>query len=415
MLFKSATLCDYATNTQGDIRITDGVITEIAPNLAPQKGEEILDCSGLVLLPSLIDLNVSLSDKSLNTKNLLSLIESAHRGGVGSVALLPDCQPRIDSEETIEFIHSMCTLHKINLFPIASAIRSDGNLSELSILNKKGCKAIFVDSHLDGNLMRRACEYALFLQIPLFCRCDDPTLRGNGAMNDSYLSAEMGLPAIPSLSEVKEVAKMSEVAVFMGNTLRFCALSSERSLTIIDRCREENPNIFSECSIHHLVLTEELCKDYNTAAKILPPLKGDETRQKLLQSLQKGRIHTLTSLHSPSTITRKDLAFEEAAFGIDALHDYFSLLYTFLVKPKILTLSEVSRYCSRHPAQILNIHKGILAVGADADIILVDTNATTSPKGALSPYSGQQLFGEVAASFVGGICCYKRETSIKRL
>ncbi len=79
MLFKSATLCDYATNTQGDIRIANGVITEIAPNLVPQKGEEILDCSGLVLLPSLIDLNVSLSDKSLNTKNLLSLIESAHR------------------------------------------------------------------------------------------------------------------------------------------------------------------------------------------------------------------------------------------------------------------------------------------------------------------------------------------------
>lgn len=415
MLFKAATLCDHQTNKIADLRVCNGKITAIDSNLLPQKGEEVFDCSGLVLLPSLIDLNVSPHDKSLSTKNLLALIESAHKGGVGSIALMPDCQPRIDSEETIEFIHSMCAMHKINIFPIASAIRADGSLSELSILNKKGCKAIFVDSHLDGNLMRRVCEYALFLKIPLFCYCDDPVLRGNGVMNDGYLSAQMGLPGIPSLSEVKEVAKMSEVAVFMDNTLRFCALSSERSLTIVERCRKENPNIFAECSIHHLALTEELCNNYNTAAKLLPPLKSEQTRKKLLQSLKKGRIHTLTSLHCPSTLTHKDRAFEEAAFGIDALQDYFSLLYTFLVKPSILSLSEVSRYCSLHPAQILHVAKGELKVGADADVILIDPNTTISPQSTLSPYFGQQLSGVVEASFVGGICCYKREASIKRL
>ena len=85
------------------------------------------------------------------------------------------------------------------------------------------------------------------------------------------------------------------------------------------------------------------------------------------------------------------------------------------MKPQILTLSELSRYCSLHPAQILKMRKGVLSVGADADIILVDPNATTSPQGAFSPYTGQQLFGEVVASFVGGICCYKREASIKTL
>lgn len=411
MLFKSATLCDYQTYTQGDLRIQDTIIADIAPSLRPYDDEEVIDCSGLILLPSLIDLNVSPRDKSLSTKNLLLLIEAAHQGGVGSIALMPDCQPRIDSEESIEFLNGMMQSEHINLFPIASATKTDGSLTELAILSKKGCKAIFMDSILDGNLMRRVCEYALFLEIPLFCRCEDPVLRDNGVMNDGYLSAQMGLPGIPTLSEVKEVAKMSEVAVFMNNTLRFCALSSERSLTIVDRCRKENQNIFAECSIHHLALTEELCAGYNTSAKLLPPLKSEQTRKKLIQSLKKGRIHTLTSLHSAASTTYKDLAFEEAAFGVKALRDYFSLLYTFLVKTGDLSLSEVSLYSSFNPAKILKVNKGELRVGADADVILIDPHVSLSPQSNPSPYAGQKLFGKVCANFVGGICSYKNMTS----
>ncbi len=405
MIIKGATLCDHKMHRKDDIRIQKGIIVDIG-TLEPYANEKVIDATHYTLLPSLIDINITPRDKHLTTKNLFTLVESAHKGGVGSIVLMPDCQPRIDSEESIEFIKSTQALLNFNIFPSISSTKQEGNLAEISILHHKGGVAIFLESSLDGNLMRRICEYSLFLNIPIICRCEDSVLRGNGVMNDSYLSSSLGLPGIPSLSEVKEVAKMGEVAVFMNNKILFSSLSSERSFNILQNHKKENPHIYTECSIHHLSLTEDICSKYNTSAKLLPPLKSESTRKKLLSSLKKGKIDILTSLHSASSITKKDLAFEEAAFGIESLDYYYSLLYTFLVHNNQISLSDMSKYSSYNPACFLGVNKGEIAINKDADFILVDTQTSYTLNKPLSPYDGQTLYGNVIANFVAGECQY---------
>ncbi|RAX59347.1 dihydroorotase [Helicobacter monodelphidis] len=391
------------------MRIKEDKIVAIGPELTSYKTEEVFDLQGRYIIPSLVDLHVCPRDCLLTHNSLIFLAEAAKKGGVGSIALLPNSTPRIDSEVSVEFVSHLCSTLPLNIYPIAYGMTEDGRLSDLSILHKKGCKAIFIESSIDGNLMRRICEYSLLLNIPIFCRCEDENLRRNGVMNDGYLSAKLGLPGIPTLSEVKEVAKIAEVGVFMENPFLFLSMSSERSLTIVGRAKKENQGLKTECSIHHLALTEELCNHYNTAAKILPPLKSEMTRLKLLKALKNGHIDVLTSLHSASSITKKDLAFEEAAFGVESLQDYFSLLYTTLVCTKMFNLSEVLRYASYNPSSILKLNKGEIAVGKDADLIVVDTELSRKIDNPLSPYHGKTLQGDVIMNILGGKCVYCKE------
>lgn len=410
MLIKGAIVCDFEREQKDDVRIQGGRVVEIAKSLLPLEGEEVIRAEGLTLLPAMIDTNARVANGSLTGKNLAKLAQKAIQGGVGSVALMPDCTPALDNEAAIELLRSCQSQLDFTLFPLAAAHKSgDAKLSDLSILHQMGCVGIALDSSLDGNLARRACEYALMLRRPLFCRCEDASLRGNGVMNDGRLSSKLGLPGIPSLSESKEVAKMAEMAIFMGVSMVFQALSSERSLRLVERAKEENPALFSEVSIHHLARTEDLCTGFNTGAKLLPPLKSESTRRKLLNLLKEGKIDLVSSLQSEHSISKKDVAFEEAAFGIDAIEDHFALCYTYLIKQGRLTLSEMSRVTSKRAAEVLGLErKGYIGVGAEADLILVDLKSSRVVEDSFSPYYNTILYGEVEKTILAGNIVYQR-------
>ena len=411
MIIKGAIVCDYEREQKGDVKIQDGKIVDVQKSLLPEPCEEIIDAEGLLLLPALIDLNVRVAGDLLTSDNLSKLAKKALEGGVGTVALMPDCTPALDNEVSIELLNRSQSELGVQILPIASAINQESKgLSDLAILHKKGSPAIALESSLDGNLAKRVCEYALLNETAILCRAEDPSLRGEGVMNDSYLSAKMGLPGIPSLSEVKEVAKMVETAIFMRTPMLFQALSSERSFRLIRRAREEFGALYSEVSIHHLVLSEDVCEGFHTGAKILPPLKSEATRRRLLGLLKEGVIDTLTSLQSAQSISKKDVAFEEAAFGIDHIRDYFSLCYTFLHKQEHISLGHISRLASKRAAEILNLpSKGYIGIGADADLILVDPKSSKVIEDPLSPYYNSILHGLVERTMIGGESLYVRK------
>ncbi|MGP1450369.1 MAG: metal-dependent hydrolase [Wolinella sp.] len=410
MIIKGAIVCDSQHEQKDDVRVRDGKIVDIQKSIMPEPNEEVINADGLWLMPAMIDLNARVANGVLTGKNISTLSQKAAHGGVGTLALTPDCTPMLDSEAPIELLYSVKSELSANIIPLASALRRDREkLTDLSILHKMGCGGIALASELDGNLIRRVCEYSLMLKTPIVCRCEDSSLRGNGVMNDGYLSSRMGLPGIPSLSETKEVAKMIETAIFMKVPMLFSALSSERSIKLISRAKEEHNQIYSEVSIHHLSLSEELCSGFNTGAKILPPLKSESTRKKLTNLLKNGEIDVITSLQSEQSISKKDVAFEEAAFGIDVFNDYFTLCYTYLVRQAKLTLSELSRLTSYNPARILGLNKGYIGIGADADLILVDTKCSKVIEDSLSPYYNTILYGAIARTIVNGKSVYQKQ------
>ncbi|MBX7490793.1 amidohydrolase family protein [Helicobacter turcicus] len=411
MIIKGAMVCDANGEQRGDVRIKEGKITQVGRSILPQDNEEILDAENLVLLPGAIDLNTRVSDGILSKENLLKLSHKAAMGGITQALLLPDCKPTLSSELGLELLNAIKEELRAEIIGIAEAVNVESKkLNELALLYKKGAKGIFAKSNTDGNLLRRACEFAEMFDVPMFFACEDESLSANGAMNDGELSSLLGLPAIPTLSETKEVAQMSEMARFMGVKSVFLAIASQRSVEIIQQLkntlskkRDQKVQLHLQTSIHHLLLTENLCRNYNTAAKIKPPLKSESTRKQLVESLKKGDIALLTSLQSEKSLTQKDLAFEEAAFGVDMIANFMGLCYTLLVKTEHLTLSEFSRILSFNPANVLGFtQKGLIAQGYDADLVLFDPKATSAVDDTESPYYDSIIHGQVKRVFVGG-------------
>ncbi|WP_300958254.1 dihydroorotase, partial [uncultured Helicobacter sp.] len=321
MLFKNATLCDYQGIKTGDLRAQDGIITQIG-SLSLLPGEEVLDLQGKLLLPAMIDLNVAPKSLSLCTKNLLSLAQKALKGGVGSILLYPRTTPTCSESGSIELIKNLNSQSPIHLLPAINPLNLEGKLSDISTLYHSGGRAIFVQSDIDAHSLMKIAQYAQMLDIPLICFCQDRSV-ADGVMNEGLLSASLGLPSIPAFSQTKEVAKIAEMLHTLPIKLIFDTLVYPRSFDILHTFKENlspiQADFFTQTSIHHLILDETLCENYNTAAKINPPLVDKQSQEQILNLLQKGEINTLTSLQCADFKSKKDQVFELASFGIDAL------------------------------------------------------------------------------------------------
>lgn len=399
MLIKNAIVCDSEKEIKQDVRIKNGKIIEIGDNLSENSAnEKVIDATRLHLMPSIIDLNVRVFNDTLSEKTLIRLNENALMGGVGNILLMPDCTPAIDSEMVVEFVKAKSkVLNKVNIYPSISSLK-DEKLTNISILLQKGAKGIFLKSDSTGNTIKRVFEYSKMSNIPVFCFANDGYLSLNGVMNDGEMAFKLGLDGVSEITESSEVAKINEIAKYIGNDVVIQNISTNRALEII----KNSENIQSEVSIHHLILNENVCENFNTYAKIMPPLRDEGNRLELIEKLKNGEIDLLTSLHSPKSFEDKDVAFNEAKFGINSIKYYFPLSYTYLVKNQIINLQTLSKLTSLNPAKILNLKKGLIKEGYDADFILVDLNRVVEIEEKKSLYLNRKLFGKIMFNIVNG-------------
>lgn len=397
MLIKGAMICDANNEYRGDVRIEEKKITAVSRSITPRDDEEVLNAEGLVLLPGAIDLNAQISEFSC--ENLSKLSKKCAKGGITQVALMGG----VCDVLKLELINALNPTLQAEILNIVDALR-ENTLNELATLHKKGAKGFFVKSQAKGNLLRRVCEFALMFDVPVFFECVDENLSANGVINDGELSARLGLPGILPLSETKEVAQISEFARFMGIKAVFLAIAAQRSLEIIQHTKNTKgrPTLYTQTSIHHLMLTENICNNYNTAAKIKPPLKSESTRTSLLKSVKKGEIELLSALQSEKSLAQKDLSFEEAAFGIDMAEHFLPMCYTLLVKNSRISMQELSKILSYNPAQVLGLNKGLIEIGYDADLVLLDTKESYVVENMDCPYYDSIFYGNLRNVFVGG-------------
>ena len=390
MVIKGATVVNAEKMQKVDVRIENGKITEIGSDLEGK----VLEAHGKYLLPAMIDIGVMVNDRKLRGGTIEKLSKKAHINGFGTVVLSSLCTPPVDNEITLEFVKSQAELcADTEILTLLSGVDMEGGLSDCSILIKDGAVGIEFESHIDGNLIRRLMEYALMYGIRLFCHANDPALQGDGVMHEGEISSYLGLSGIPMLSESSQVARIGEFAKYYGVETVILGASTPESLDICD----SNDYLKPQVSLHHLLLSDSACDNYETSGKIWPPLRDESSRKAMVNALKEGKVYMTTSLHSPVSKTAKDAVFADAAFGVDGLTNFLPLFYTNLVKSEVVDLTDFVRLTSVAPSEVLGVQdwKGKVAVGYDADLILFDPRKRSMCHEESSPYLHQACVGFV--------------------
>jgi len=395
MLISNAIVCDINGERNVDVRVENGIVTEIGKNLSDS---EVIDAKGAYLLPSLVDLNVRLKDSQLNSKNIKAIEKEAKNGGVGHIVLNADSTPAIDDEVVLEFAqNSIKESDAVTIDLMLNTLKEDMKLSNIAILLKKGVVAPYMSTIAKNNIAIKIAEYVQMYGVTLFCKAEDNSLINSGVMLEGDVSSRLGLAGIPELSEVLHVSRMIEIARYFKIKILFKAIASPRSVELIVKAKNEGVEVSCEVSLHHLINSDEACEGFNTTAKLNPPLSSRKDVQALQAALKRGEIDSLTTLHQPSSPLNKEVAFYDAAYGCEALSDALSLYYTKLVKPGIISMGELVKLTVRNPAKQIAKEAGIIEVGQRADFILFDTAKSYEVKNQQSLYDGEILQGEVKA------------------
>ena len=397
-----------------NLRIADGKIVEI--DSPPGEGDEVFDAAGKIVLPGLIDMHVHLREPG-NEEN--ETIESGTRaaihGGFTSIACCPNTMPPVDSQATVEFIQQQAARSKhCNVYVICciSKNREGKELAELGQLFQAGAVACSDDGNPveDAELTRRAFEYCLMFDKPLLSHPEMMSLTKGGIMHEGMVSLLLGLRGMPVAAEDVAVAQDITLAEITGGRLHVMHVSSEGAVSAIRRAKQRGIRVTAEVTPHHLTLTDETLRSFNSNFKMNPPLRSQEHVEACIEGLRDGTIDVIASDHAPHTVEKKMRELDQAPFGIIGVETSLPVVITKLVRPGILDWSAIAQKMSLNPAKILGIPKGTLATGADADITIVDpkTKWTVSAndfhsKSKNSPYIGWELFGRASAVFVGGM------------
>jgi len=401
MVIKNAIVCDTRGQKKADIRIEGSTIVEIGDSLTCN---DEIDAKGAYLLPSIIDMNVTLKDTSLNSKNLEKITSSAAKGGVLHLVLSSESTPSINNEIAFEFVHKHTEdTDGAKLDSLISSINDEGALSNIAILLKKGAIAPYLNTSVDNNLISRIAEYVKMYDVTLFVKAEDSALKSCGVMREGSVASRLGLGGISPLSEHLHVTKMIEIARYFDIKVLFQSIASPRSVEMITQAKKEGVKVECEVSILHLLFSDESCDGFNTVAKIDPALASNEEMLELREQLKKGEIDYLTSLHQPNSPLHKEVAFFDAAYGSESIEHIMSIYYTTLVKTGWITLENLIKLTSKNASDTLGFESGEIEVGKVANCILFDVTCKERVENVMSLFNNQELDGTLTCKIKEGV------------
>lgn len=421
ILVKSGRVVDpkNAIDEKLDVLIVDGKIAEVASNIDAGDAE-IINAAGLLVTPGLIDMHVHLRDPGLEYKeDIITGTKAAAAGGVTSVACMPNTKPVIDNLAVVRYVIAKAREQgSANVFPIASVTQGmKGDLlSEMGELKEGGCVG-FSDDGLpvkDGEMMRRALEYANTFDAPIFSHAEDLSLVAGGAMNEGPISTELGLKGIPWVAEDAATARDIMLAEFTSARLHVCHVSTRGSVELVRQAKARGVRVTCEATPHHFTLTDEAVRGYNTNAKMNPPLRSQEDVDAVREGLEDGTIDAIATDHAPHHHDEKNVEFAIALNGIIGLETLLPLTLK-LVGEKVLTLSQAVALMTCNPAAILGIDRGSLAVGCVADMTLINPNrewtveaSELQSKSKNSPWIGTTMKGCAVRTILAGKTVFER-------
>ncbi len=403
----------------GSLLISEGKISWRGET-PPQDDYDVLRAEGLIVCPGFIDFHCHLRQPGFEEKETIaSGTQAAARGGFTTVCCMPNTNPPLENQSAIDYVKAAAAKEGVvRVLPIGciSKGRKGEELVEMAELAQAGVIAYSDDGNpvSSPRLMRQALDYSRALGLPVIDHCEETALSKGGQMNEGALSAKLELPGIPAAAEEVMVARDLVLAQLTGGHLHIAHVSTEGSVDLIRRAKEKGIKITAEVTPHHLTLTEEEVNDYNTNAKVSPPLRTKQDNQALIQGLMENVIDIIATDHAPHAEADKQCEFALAASGISNFETALGNLMR-LVHDEQLPLTTLIAKLTCEPAKLIKDNNlGTLNTGAPADITIFDLYKewvvdpkTFASKGKNTPLAGSVLKGKVMATIYGGNLVYK--------
>src|SRR5436189_1544008 len=398
-----------------DVLIQDGKIAGLGASLGTPDGAEVRDVRGKVVAPGLVDVHVHLREPgNEDVETIATGARTAAAGGFTAVCAMPNTDPVTDNQAAVGFIvRQSVRAGFARVYPIgAVSVGQRGErLAEMGEMVGAGAVAVSDDGRpvASGHLMRTVLEYARTFDIPVADHCEEPTLAAGGAMHEGLVATRLGLKGIPAAAEEIMVARDIVLAELTGGHVHLCHLSTRGSVAIIREAKERGIRVTAEVTPHHLTRTDYACEEYDTHAKMNPPLREAADVAALRGALKDGVIDCSASDHAPHAYDEKEAAFDDAPFGVVGLETAFAVAHTELVESGLFALPELIRRMSTAPARVFHLGGGTLAPGAVADVAVFDTSAKWAvdptvfhSKSRNTPFAGRALTGRAVLTIVAG-------------
>lgn len=432
MLIKNIRIIDPASSIDevGSILIKDDKIEKIVKGSLEEKGDlnlienekEIIDGTGLVACPGLVDVHVHFRDPGLTYKeDIYTGAEAAAAGGFTSVVCMGNTKPVVDSVETLKYVLDKGKETGINVYSVATVTKGlkGEELTDIEGLAAAGAIGFSDDGIpiMNAKLLKEAMERIAKLDMPISLHEEDPAFIKQMGINEGEVSKQINYGGASSLAEDSMAARDSMIALAMGVKCDIQHITSKNTIEVVRLAKKLGGKVYGEATPQHFSVTEDIVLKKGTLARVNPPIRTEEDRRAIIEGLKDGTIDMIVTDHAPHSSEEKSKDMASAPSGMIGLETSLALGITNLVKKNELTLSELIEKMSTNPAKIYNINGGTLSEGAYADITIFDENKewivtdNFKSKAKNSPFIGEKLTGKVIYTICKGKVVYSEENS----
>ena len=416
IVIRGARLLDPAEGVDAtlDVRVDNGVIAQLGEGLDTNE-HRVVEAHGLILAPAFVDPHVHLRTPGReDEETIASGTAAAAAGGYCVILAIPNTDPVIDDANTLCGLRSRAEQEAqipVGFMAALTKGQDGAELAELGALADAGAVAFTDDGRpvATAGVMRRALQYNAITGRMIAVHCEEQSLTRGGHAHAGSVAAELGLGGWPSLGESLMVARDIDLAGDTGQPVHLMHLSARESVEHLRRAHAAGIRASGEATPHHLCLTDEAVRTLDPNMKMNPPLRSAEDRTALVDAVRDCTISAIATDHAPHSPEEKEVPFEAAPFGVTGLETSFAVLYTQLVEPGLLSLETVLQRMSAGPAAIFGLDRPRIAVGAPANLTLIDLNATWRVKPTAfrsrstnSWLLGQRLRGRVKLTVAAG-------------
>lgn len=424
-LLRGGRVLDPASGHDGvaDLLFEYGRIVAVGPGLPADDAEEV-DVSGRWVTPAFVDLHVHFREPGQEYKeDIASGGRAAVAGGFGTVACMANTEPVNDDPSVTDYILDRARQESpVRVHPVAAATKGLAGevMTEMVALVEAGAVAFSDDGNtiMDAGVARRVLEYSTLVGAPVIVHAEDRGLVGEGVVNEGAVATRLGLPGNPALAEAVHVSRDIQLAELTGAHVHIAHVSTAQAVQMVRRARERGIHVTAEATPHHLTLTDEATLGYDTNTKMAPPLRGRADVDACREGLADGTIDAIATDHAPHALHEKEVDFCEAPNGILGLETALPVVLD-LVRDGTLAPLDLVRRLTSGPAHIIGRPWGTLAVGAAADVAVLDPERrwVYDPtkgwsKSRNSPWAGQELVGRALRTYVEGRLVYDVERGV---